>query len=261
MKPLLFEGSILETPAYYVLYLFGFLGAVMLFSQRAKSKGFDPVFAIDLGAFSFLFGVIGARLFHIFFESPSYYLSHPVRIFFVWQGGFVLYGGLILGTIAGIFFLKKKGYGRSQILNWADLSVPSIFLGIAIGRMGCLAAGCCHGKVTQMFWGLLFTDPRSSAPLNVPLHPTQIIEALSALILCGLFILIDRRSEGSRKQGALFLWGIISYGIVRFFIEFLRGDLERGVYLSGSLSTSQMISLCVVLISLFALVFNSRERG
>ncbi len=242
MKPFLFEGSFLETPTYYVLYLLGFLAAIILATKKAKRDGLNPVRAVDLGMVLFITGVLGARLFHIIFESPRYYLDHPLRIFYFWQGGFVLYGGIIGGTIGGILFLR---WLKEPVARWADLVAPCFYLGLAIGRAGCLSAGCCYGKNTELLWGVVFSDPRSAAPLHLMLHPTQFLEMLFAFIMCAV---TWRLFPGPTKRPSIALvFAFMTYALFRFFLEFLRGDPERGLYFNGVVSMSQMVSILVIL--------------
>ncbi|MDB5037637.1 MAG: prolipoprotein diacylglyceryl transferase [Bacteriovoracaceae bacterium] len=241
MKPFLFANTLFETPTYYVLYLLAFLGAILLGTYKAKKDGLSPVRAVDLGIVIFISGVIGARLFHILIEAPKYYLAHPIRVFYFWQGGVVLYGGIIIGILASYLFIRalKEPLGR-----WADVVAPCLLLGIGIGRVGCLAAGCCYGSETQLFWGMVFTDPRSAAPLGIPIHPTQALEMLFGFISCFIFLKVFRGP--TKWPGVSFVMMLLVYSVFRFFIEFLRGDIDRGVYFQSALSTSQLISLVLI---------------
>lgn len=251
MLPFLFSGTSFETPTYYVLFLLAFLGAILLGARRARAYGLNPVRAVDLGIVLFLGGVIGARLFHVIFEAPLYYVQHPERIFYLWQGGVVLFGGVILGTISGVVFMRYIG---EPIGRWADLVAPSMFLGLGIGRMGCLSAGCCHGSPTQSFWGMVFTDPRSAAPLYSALHPTQILEALFSFLMCFVFWRVFKSPP--KRPGFALVLALLVYSVFRFHIEFLRGDDDRGYW--AGLSTSQWIALVMIGISVVSLKFLRR---
>ena len=250
MIPFLFPHSPFETPTYYALYLLAFLGAILLVTKRAEAYGASPVLGIDLGMVSFLSGVLGARLFFAFFSAPDYFLRNPIRILYVWQGGFVLYGGLLFGILGCYFFLKSKG---ASVAHWADIAAPCVLLGIGIGRMGCLSAGCCYGSQKDWFWGMIFTNPRAAAPLNIPLHPTQLLEALFGFISCGIFSWIFRSPP--KVKGSVLLWVMLVYSLFRFFIEFLRGDAIRGVFFDGRISSSQIIAVIVALGSLIWLLY------
>jgi phosphatidylglycerol:prolipoprotein diacylglycerol transferase len=245
MLPLLFPGTAFETPTYFVLYLMAFLGAILLATRLAPRWGLSPVRAIDFGFWAFVFGFLGARLVHILVEAPSYYWNDPIRVFYFWQGGFVLYGGLIAAAL-GLWFIAR--WLKEPYLLWGDRLAPAIFLGIGIGRMGCLSAGCCHGGTTTAAWGIIFTHPQSGAPLHMALHPTQALESLFGFVMCGVFLWAYRRPP--QRQGEALVMTALVYSVFRFTIEFLRGDFDRGVYSSVGLSTSQMISLGLGVISM-----------
>ena len=127
-----------------------------------------------------------------------------------------------------------------------------------VGRLGCLLAGCCFGRPTDVAWAVTFTDPIANlnvgTPLNIPLHPTQVYESAAGLIILLLLLGLERR--GRPFQGRTFWLFVLFYAISRFIIEFYRGD-DRGMPLGG-LSTSQLISLVLFPLSLFMLWYLSR---
>lgn len=238
MRPLLFAGTWYEIPVYFAIYMLAFLGAILLASHRAKRMQLSPVTAIDVGIIIFIGGFLGARLFHILIEYPQYYMANPLKILMFWQGGFVMYGGLIFGAISAYGFIKWK---RESFREWSDLLAPSLLLGIGIGRMACLAAGCCYGKPTDWWWGIIFTDPHAAAPLHVPLHPTQMLESLFGFVLCGIFLLIWNRPR--KYPGFAAPCAYLAYAGFRFVVEFLRDDPERGLWFNSRISTSQLIAI------------------
>lgn len=223
MLPVLFPDSILETPTYFVLYLLGFLGAILLATRTAQRDQLSPVRAIDLGMFSFLFGFTGARLFHIFIEAPSYYWEKPIRVFYFWQGGFVLYGGLVVGIVGG--YCVVRYWWKESTARWGDAAAAPILLGIGIGRMGCLAAGCCHGTATDWWWGMVFTNPRSGAPLHTPLHPTQLLEALFGLGMA--FVLYKVYRKPPKRRGEAFMLAGLSYALFRLALSICEATVSE----------------------------------
>jgi len=243
VRPLLFAGTWYEIPVYFAIYMLAFLGAILLTSHRARRFGLSPVTAIDSGIVIFIGGFLGARLFHVLVEYPKYYLENPLKVLMFWQGGFVMYGGLIFGAVSIYSFIKWK---RQDFREWADLLAPSLLLGIGIGRMACLSAGCCYGKTTDLWWGIVFTDPHAAAPLHISLHPTQMLESLFGFFMCGVFLLIWDRSK--KFPGFATPLAYLAYATFRFFNEFLRDDPERGFWFKGAVSTSQVIALISVFI-------------
>lgn len=256
MIPFLFPHTPFETPTYYVLFLLAFLGAIVLATHRAQKLEVSPVRAVDAGMVTFLFGIIGARLWHVLLGAPTYYWEHPIRVFYLWQGGFGLYGGLILGVLGTAAFLKWK---KEDLWVWGDLAAPCILLCIGIGRMGCLSTGCCYGAPTQAFWGLVFSDPRSGAPLHVSLHPTQLLEAIFGF--GSAFIFHRIYSSRLKVTGCGLVFALMSYGIFRFFNEMLRGDSSTGYYFTHQLSSSQIVSLSMVASGIIIIALIKRGRS
>jgi len=178
-------------------------------------------------------------------------MEHPSRFWSMGtlQSGGDFYGGFI-GALAAtfLFFSRNKEMPRWRV---ADLSAPAIALGQAIGRIGCFMAGCCYGRPSELLWSVTFKDPAAEelvgAPLGISLHPVQLYESLLSLLLFFFLIwLLQRRMF----EGQVILAYTLSYAVMRFFIEFARGDDTRGFLFNGLLSTSQFVALIVMAVSL-----------
>ena len=173
-----------------------------------------------------------------------------LRVFKIWYGGYVYYGGLLLAVPVGIWFLARR---RTSVWAMADLAGFGIPLGLVFGRLGCFLAGCCFGGTCDTPLGVAFprwspawqaqVDSHSILPAaaaSLPVHATQLYEAVFCLIV---FVWLYRRyRRGVRFVGENFFLFIGSYAVFRFAVEFIRAD-ERGAWLGGALSTSQLISL------------------
>ena len=142
------------------------------------------------------------------------------------------------------------------------MAAPSIALGEAIGRWGCLAAGCCYGKPTDVPWAITFRNPFShqavGTPLDIPLHPTQIYLSLNALVLFGICEWVYRHK---RFDGQVFWIYVLGYAVTRGFIEEFRGDLVRGFVIPGVLSTAQFIGILMALASIVMLLVLRRRAA
>ena len=160
MYPILIEFGFFKIFTYGLLVATGFLVAILLASSRAEKEGLDSQKVLDLCFYVMVSALLGARLLYVVVEY-RYFLASPLEIFKFWKGGLVFYGGLILGVLISLWYLK-----RNQMPMWktADLLAPSIALGQSIGRWGCFFAGCCYGKKTDVAWGITFTDPRHWPP-------------------------------------------------------------------------------------------------
>jgi len=246
MFPILIEFGFFKIFTYGLLVATGFLVAILLASSRAEKEGLDSQKVLDLCFYVMVSALLGARLLYVIVEY-RYFLDSPLEIFKFWKGGLVFYGGLILGVLISLWYLK-----RNQMPMWktADLLAPSIALGQSIGRWGCFFAGCCYGKKTDVAWGITFTDPRSLAPFEISLHPTQVYLSLNAVFI---FIFLMWLSKRKVFDGQI-LWSYgILYSIGRFLIEYFRGD-DRGFPVEQVLSTSQFVGVFVFSFSAFMLL-------
>ncbi len=232
------------------------LAATFYVYYRAPSKGLSKVVALDLGILGTLAGIVGTRLFHVFVEAPGYYWQHPSHIYQIWRGGLVSHGGIILITVTFLIYFRMK---KLPMWKYLDLCAPAFAIINFFIRLGCLSAGCCYGKPTHFFIHLVFKSPASDAGYKfqgVPLHATQVYD----LLLSGVFLFfilnwIDRKKKFDGQVTACFF---ILYGFMRGMVEFLRGDLDRGVYAGGMISTGQIMGLCSIVFG-FILYFYRRR--
>ena len=154
---------------------------------------------------------------------------------------------LMAAVPVGIWYVRKHNL---PVWKTADIMAPSIALGHAFGRLGCFFAGCCYGAVCSGPLCVTFHDAHSLAPLGVPLFPTQLMESGGEFLIFGILTLLWRRRK---FDGQLFWLYPIFYAILRFVIEFFRGDVDRGLYFGGIISTSQIIAVFMLGFSLFML--------
>jgi len=246
MHPKLFEIGPLPIHTYGVLLATAILVALSLMAHLAESDGLSRKRAWDLGFIIILSAILGAKILLVI-TSWDYYMAHPSRLFSLefLQAGGVYYGGLIGAIIGGAIYVRMV----SEFTFWriADVAAPAIPLGQAIGRLGCFSAGCDYGSPTDLPWAVTFTSEYAhqvvGVPLNVPLHPYQLYESISAFIL---FLLLYRFFKKRGFYGQTFCQYLIGYGVIRFFLEFFRGDVDRGFLFGDLLSTSQFISLLIV---------------
>ncbi|MEC7640823.1 MAG: prolipoprotein diacylglyceryl transferase [Nitrospinota bacterium] len=246
MHPILIEFGVIKIFTYGLLVASGFFVGILLAAHQGKKEGFDPQIILDLCFYILLSAVLGARILYVIVEY-EYFLASPLDILKVWKGGLVYYGGLILAGGFTWVFLRKK---QMPIWQVADILAPSLALGQAIGRWGCFFAGCCYGVRTDVSWAITFSDPRSLAPLNIPLHPTQVYLSLNALLI--FTILIWMRKHKTFHGKLFWAYGIL-YSIGRFIIEYFRGD-DRGYALENILSTSQFIGIFTLTLSVVMLL-------
>ena len=256
MFPVLFEIGSFKIHSFGVMVAIGILVGSHWLAKEAQRLGDAKITEekIQKLVWYMVLAVIGGgRLMHVIVEH-KHYLKHPLRIFAVWEGGLVFYGGFLAVFFTVVGFARKHKIG---ILRLCDLIAPSAFLGQSIGRWGCFLVGDDYGKPTDAWVGVVFTNPQSLIPEHlrgVPLHPAQIYMSVKAfLIFLGLTWITRRKKFDGQVAGMAF----ILYAILRSFIEFFRGDEDRGFV--GPLSTAQFTSLFGFLLGLSLLLFAPRR--
>lgn len=251
MYPELFSIGPITLYSYGVLLAVSYLLGLWLAMRRAKQWGLDSNRVLDLGIYIIIAALIGAKLLLVIVDFDQF-----ESIGDVWslaRSGGVFYGGLILAVVVAFWYIARH---KMPIWTTTDVFAPGIALGHVTGRLGCLAAGCCYGKPTDLPWGITFTNPLAvpqGTPLGIPLHPTQLYEAGAELLILGLLLSTERR--GRYFYGRTF-WGyMLLYAVSRFVIEYFRGD-PRGFV--GPFSTSQVISMVLAPLSVAMLVYLRR---
>lgn len=232
---------------YGLLLVAALLAALWLAGRLAGRQGLDSQKVQDLGIASIIGGLVGAKLLLVIVDFDQYRVN-PRALLDVLQSGGVFYGGLLGGIPVAWWYIKKHALPLFATL---DVLAPAVALGQSIGRLGCFAAGCCFGSPSTTPWSVIFHNEDAHAlvgvPLGIPLHPSQLYEAVGTFVLLlGLLrVLKNRKFDG--QVASLYL---IGYAILRFVLEFFRGDLARGTVFSGALSTSQFIAILVVFLTL-----------
>jgi phosphatidylglycerol:prolipoprotein diacylglycerol transferase len=253
MYPRLLELGPLTVYTYGVLLAAAYLLGLKLAMIRAQARGLDAARVLDLGIYIIISALIGAKLLLLITDFRTF-TSDPRELLTLARSGGVFYGGLILAVVVALWYIRKVGL---PLWTTCDVFAPGIALGHVIGRFGCLFAGCCYGKPTNLPWGITFTSPFAAAnvgtPLNQPLHPTQLYEAGAELLV--LAVLLTTERKGRPFAGRTFWLYMLLYGVSRFIIEFFRGD-ERGSV--GMFSTSQFISILLVPLAIGMLLYLAR---
>ncbi len=262
MHPILFEipkidfGSWTIGPIpirmYGLMIGIGFLLGIYLASRRAKKEGINPELILDMGVYLLLAAIIGSRLLHVLTNLQDF-SSNPFDAFAIWKGGLVFYGGVLAAVPVGIWYVKKHNL---PVWQTADIIAPYAALGHAFGRLGCFFAGCCYGAPCSGPVCITFSDPHSLAPLGVPLFPTQLMESGGEFLIFGILLLLVRYK---RFDGQIFGLYLVFYAVLRFIMEFFRGDAARGLYFGGIISTSQIIAIMIAVSTAIALTVGWRR--
>ncbi|MFH2203532.1 MAG: prolipoprotein diacylglyceryl transferase family protein [Elusimicrobiota bacterium] len=203
--------------------------------------------------FTLIFGALtGARLGYYVVEWDSLAAG---ALFSNWRSGWVFWTGFVGSMVTGkLFQIGYNSFNRPRrYLQIADFFGPALAFGHTLGRIGCFAEGCCYGTPTSMPWGVKFSHAACSVDgtlLGTALHPVQLYEAFGSACLFAFFAfyVLPRIHAKKLTYGTSFLGYICLYAVMRFFLEFLRGD-DRGVFLWDALSPSQWFSLGALIVA------------
>jgi phosphatidylglycerol:prolipoprotein diacylglycerol transferase len=242
MHPVLITIGSFQLPTYGLLLAIGLGAALVTIVRLGRREGLDASRLVDFSTWLIVVGLVGAKVLMILTDW-SFYRHNPGEIFSMatLRAGGVFYGGFAAAALFAARYVRVY-----QLPAWKvfDVYAPAIALGQSIGRLGCFAAGCDYGKPTKSFLHVVFTNPISQevsgVPLGVPLHPAQLYEALANLAIFGILLW---RYQHKRRDGEVFVLYLALYAVGRFFLEFLRGDEDRGFVFHHLLSTSQFIAI------------------
>jgi phosphatidylglycerol:prolipoprotein diacylglycerol transferase len=220
----------------------GFLLGLWTASRRGMLEGVPAERIMDLGPWLILGAIAGARILYVTSYWREQFAGKPIwEIFMVQHGGLVYYGGLIGSSLAYILYARWK---KLPLWKGADILAPSIALGHGLGRIGCLMNGCCYGRACSFPWGITYPDRPGGPPAGVPLHPTQVYETILNLLLYGALVWLYRRKK---FDGQVFAVYLVSYGVIRSFVELFRGDYPQ-YYFGGWATPAHLISFIILVV-------------
>ena len=245
MKPILFSFGTIHLYSYGLSIVAGVLLSLFLMRRRALKEGFpgsDEVF--DMAFTVLVWGFVGARLFYVI-QNLSYYVSQPLKILAVWEGGLIFYGGAIAAFFGLWRMSRKRQWSFWKVL---DFLTPYTALTQAFGRIGCFLNGCCYGKACNLPWAVQFPG------LPGAVHPAQLYEALYDLVL---FAFLLARQKKVRFDGEIGLLYFLLYGIGRYAIEFLR----EPSWMWLGLTSNQWISIGIIVTAFIFFQFLRRKKS
>lgn len=222
-------------------------GSVAYFLLKKDGRGWHQ-HIIDFSITVAIAGLIGARLWDVFFFDWQYYGNHLLEIPFVWQGGMAIQGGVVLGTLAGYWYLRKHNI---DFWAFADIFAPALILAQSVGRMANLFNGDAFGHPTGGNFGILYPESTLAYHTygNQPLWPAEIWEGQIDILI---FVTLILFSSFKHAKGQVFVLYAILYSAARFCLEFLRGDY---VNLTMGLKSAQMTSLIVMIVGICLFIY------
>jgi phosphatidylglycerol:prolipoprotein diacylglycerol transferase len=245
LHPFLINIGSFHLPTYGVLLVLAIMGGIYTAMRLGQSVGFESGQILDFCTWVILVALVGAKVLLILTEW-SYFRDNPGEIFSfsTLMAGGVFYGGFLAALFFTIWYVRVQ---KISFWKLTDVLVPAVALGQSVGRLGCFSAGCDYGKPTTAPWGVVFTSTFAhevaGVPLGQRLHPTQLYESFATFLIFGFLLWWFPRKK---RDGDVFLGYLGLYAVARFFLEFLRGDEDRGFVFHHLLSTSQFIALLVL---------------
>jgi phosphatidylglycerol---prolipoprotein diacylglyceryl transferase len=243
---------------YGIIITLGAVAAAWLIGREAQRRKQNSEIVWDGLIWVLIGGIVGARLWHVFTPPPSmvalgltpqYYLTHPLDLINTRMGGLGIPGGIIGGALALYLFCRNK---KISFALWADMAVPGVALGQAIGRWGNFVNQEVYGARTTLPWGIRIDREGPDARF----HPLFLYEALWNLLNMGFLLWVARRYADRLKNGDIVLFYLIIYPVGRFCLEFLRLDAA----LVGGLNINQTVSAVVALIATVLLIWRHRKE-
>jgi len=257
VHPILISIGSFHLPTYGVLLALALLTAIYTVMRLGRREGLDASRLLDLSTWIIIVSLVGAKVLMVVTDRSTY---HSLGDLFSWstiQAAGVFYGGFVAALLFSAWYIRAHRLPAWKVF---DIYAPAIALGQSIGRIGCFAAGCDYGKPAHSSLAVIFTNPYShdlvGVPLGIPLYPVQVYESLATLAIFGILLWWYPRKT---RDGEVFLIYMTLYAVARFFLEFLRGDEDRGFVFHHLLSTSQFIAiLALVTAGIMAYFFYRR---
>ena len=226
---------------YGLMYILGFVATYLIIRSESRRKQLpltqDDI--ADLVFFGAMGVVLGGRFGYILFYNLEFYLTHPLRIFAVWEGGMSFHGGFLGVIVAFLLYARRTQIPFFTLIDLAALCAPA---GLGLGRIGNFINAELYGRTTDVPWGIIFPGGGSA-----PRHPSQLYEAFLEGLL--LFFMVRFASRRSAATGVASWTFVAGYGLFRFIVEFFREpDAQMGTFLGGFFSMGQLLSLPMFLI-------------
>lgn len=241
-----------QIPLYGIFFYSGiFIAAAvaMLICTRKKIPRYEIAYS---GVYTMIGALLGAKLLFIAVTFRRI-IEDDIPLEAILKGGFVFYGGMIGGAVGLIVYTKQF---KMDILPFCDIFAAVLPLGHAFGRIGCHFAGCCYGIPYNGPFAQTYHVTIGQTPTDIPLFPVQLLEACGLVLIFSVLITVYLKIK--ENNGSIMLIYLFTYPLLRFCIEFLRGDSERGHFLG--LSVSQWISLSAVAAALLLLLGRRKKR-
>lgn len=247
VSPSIFSIGSFEVRWYGLLFALAFVFGQRILTKIYVAEGRTEGDVDVITLYMIIGTVVGARLGHTLFYQPEYYLSNPIEILKIWEGGLASHGATIGILLALWLFSRKQKFDYMWVL---DRIVIVVALGGTLIRLGNLMNSEIFGRPTDLPWGFIFV--RQSEYSHVPRHPTQLYESLSVFLLFVLLYWLWKKYKEALPRGLLFGIFVTALFLFRFLVEFLKED-QVAKEATMALNIGQQLSIPLILIGLIIL--------
>ncbi|MFW6137762.1 MAG: prolipoprotein diacylglyceryl transferase [Spirochaetota bacterium] len=222
MHPVIFSVGPFEIRFYGLMYVIAIVLGIVLLRREIPRKKINLT-RDDVWSYAFwcvVGGLLGARIYYVLFLWSEYYARNPLEIFAIWHGGLAIHGGILGGVAAAYLYSRSRGV---KFWGLTDATAPLLALGQVFGRFGNFMNGDAHGVPTDLPWGVVFPrgTPAGNEYPGIPLHPVQLYELGLNLVS---FVILWKLRKRNHKSGFILAMYLVNYGVIRFFVTFLRAD-------------------------------------
>jgi phosphatidylglycerol:prolipoprotein diacylglycerol transferase len=254
VHPIAFQLGSLTIHWYGVMIALAFLAGLWTATRRARRENISGEKIADIVFWIMAGGLIGARFVYVTTYWKDEFANQPLsEIFMIQHGGLVYYGSLIGATAAAFIYMWWK---KLPLWKTLDVLAPSIALGNAFGRIGCLLNGCCYGRACNLPWAIRFPADNPLHPPTTPVHPAEIYDAL---LNVALYLFLARLFRRKKFDGQIFAAYLIGYAIFRSIAELFRGDYPPD-HIHNGLTSAQVVSIPIFVAGLALAVILSRRE-
>lgn len=240
---------------YGIILVLGAIAAAWLAEREARRRGQSGEIVWDGLIWVLIGGIIGARLWHVFTVPESmeaqgittaYYLTHPLDLINIRNGGLGIPGAIIGGALALYWFTRRR---KLNFLTWLDIAAPAVALGQAIGRWGNFTNQELYGPPTDLPWGIYIEAEGGT------FHPLFLYESIWNFANMAFLLWLGRRFPERLKPGDIFLTYLVVYPFGRFLLEFMRLDVPR----VAGINVNQVLMAVIAIVAAIALYLRHRE--
>ena len=226
--------------------------SLLLVSKYTKNSSWKVQQIVDLASWMIIGGLIGARVFHIVFYEASFYIAYPIEIVKIWKGGLSSFGGIFGAVLPFMLFIKKHRFSKEKVFALLDILSMSALYGWLVGRIGC---ACIHDHLG------IPCNSNCFLALDTPEGPRYDMAVLEIICLLPLAIWFAIAKKKGRKAGWFFRVLIIYYGILRFFLDFMRArDIQYADARYGGLTPAQYFGIILVLFGLYLHIRREKSK-